>query len=483
MMTIVVSALVCAGVSGAVVYLACSRRLAVAQAELRAREEALQRQREDSAADLRRQADQYDGQVAGLNGQLEDLRRKLEEVREDGARLQAEKARGDSELAAERRKVEELRRQYDETLKKAEDRFRALAQAIFDDRSAKLQREGEKGMRDIAQALKADIDAFRKRVDAINSETAERTGKLDERIKGLVQQTNAVSEQANNLAAAIRGDAQATGAWGELQLKRVLELGGLQETVDYTYQETFASSGSDRKDLRTDVLVKMTDGRWMVVDAKTTLAAYMDLVESVPSDADPRPRIVESLKAHVEEMKTAAYHRKLQDVTGKKILNTMLMYIPLDEVYLMAMKAEVRVGGEKRLLRDYALENGVVFINATGLLPVVRMLAEFWSAEKSHRKTQEIRKAAEALVDKFRVFLEARGDGFLDLGTQLAAAVRSYNESLKRLSSGPGNIVKKVSDLKDMGIPTDALPAAEKVEAKRLETLPAAAEVADAQGD
>ena len=478
MTTMVLAALAGAGVAGMGAYLACAARLGGLRAELRAREEALGQLREDGEADLRRQAGQYEAQIAGLNGRLEDLQRRFEDARDEATWLQTEKAGGEAELRAEREKVAELRRQYDVTLQKAEDRFKALAQSILDDRSAKLQREGEKGMQDIARTLKADLDAFRKRVDAINSETAERTGKLDERIKGLVQQTNAVSEQANNLADAIRGDAQMTGVWGEMQLKRVLELGGLQETVDYTYQETFASAESDHKDLRTDVLVKMTDGRWMVVDAKTTLAAYMDLVASGPEGADPRPRIVESLKAHVEEMKTAAYHRKLQDVTGKKILNTMLMYIPLDEVYLIAMKAEVKVGGARRLLRDYALENGVVFINATGLLPVVRMLAEFWSAEKSHRKTQEIRKAAEALVEKVRLFLEgSRGDGFLDLGTQLAAAVRSYNESVKRLSSGPGNILKKVADLKDMGIATDALPASEKIEAKQIPALPSPTEM------
>ena len=87
-------------------------------------------------------------------------------------------------------------------------------------------------------------------------------------------------------------------------------------------------------------------------------------------------------------------------------------------------------------------------------------------------------KAAEALVEKVRLFLEgSRGDGFLDLGTQLAAAVRSYNESVKRLSSGPGNILKKVADLKDMGIATDALPASEKIEAKQIPALPSPTEM------
>ena len=477
MTTMVLAALAGAGVAGVGTYLACSGRLAAARAELKAREDALRQQREDGDADLRRQAGQYEAQIAGLNGRLEDLQRRFEDARDEVAWLQTEKAKGASELQAEREKVADLRRQYDVTLQKAEDRFRALAQSILDDRSAKLQREGEKGMQDIARTLKADLDAFRKRIDDINSETAARTGKLDERIRGLVQQTNAVSEQANNLAGAIRGEAQMTGAWGEMQLRRVLELGGLLETVDYTYQETFASAGAERKDLRTDVLVKMTDDRWMVIDAKTTLAAYMDLVRGGDSADDARQRIVDSLQKHVEEMKTAAYHRKLREATGKRVLNTMLMYIPLDEVYLIAMKAEIRVGGEKRLLRDYALENDVVFINSSGLLPVVRMLADFWSVEKSNRKAQEIRRAAEALVEKFRVFLESRGDGFLDLGVQLAAAVRSYNESVKRLSTGPGNILKKAGDLKDMGIATDALPAPEKVEARQIPALPSPVEM------
>ena len=446
---VVVAALAGAGVAGVVAYLACSGRLAAARAELKVREETAVR-----------------------------LQRRLDDVQDCYAELQASQAAAETELQAERDKVAELRRQYDVTLQKTEDRFKALAQSILDDRSAKLQREGEKGMQGIADVLKADIQAFRDRIEKINSETAERSGKLDERILGLVRQTNAVSEQANNLADAIRGEAQVTGAWGEMQLKRVLELGGLQETVDYTYQETFASTRAERKDLRTDVLVKMTDDRWMVIDAKTTLAAYMDLIQGGNSAADARQRVVDSLQKHVEEMKTAAYHRKLQDVTGKRILNTMLMYIPLDEVYLIAMKAEVKVGGGKRLLRDYALENDVVFINSSGLLPVVRMLADFWSVEKSNRKSQEIRRAAEALVEKFRLFLEgSRGDGFLDLGTQLAAVVRSYNESAKRLASGPGNILKKVADLKDMGIATDALPVSEKVEARQISDLPSPPEM------
>lgn len=378
-----------------------------------------------------------------------------------------------AELKAERDKSADLDRQYETTLRKAEDRFKALAQTVLDERSARLQREGEKGMKGIADELQKSLGDFRARMEKINGETIARGSRLDQRILGLVEQTNAVSTQANKLAEAIRGRSQVTGEWGEMQLKRVLELGGLQETVDYTYQETFASSGADHRDLRTDVLIKMSDGRWMVVDAKATVAAYADFAQAETAEEreSATKRIVESVKSHVDEMKTASYHKNLEQVTGRKLLNTMLMYIPFEDVYLLAMKAEVKVGGVNVLLREYARENDVVFINSTGLLPVVRMLADFWATAKADRKAMKIKEAAEALADKFRTFLEGK-DGFLEMGRQLAGAVASYNESVKRLAGGPGNIVKKVRDMKDMGVNTDSLPAEEDVGARHIDQVP-----------
>ena len=375
----------------------------------------------------------------------------------------------DAEIVAEREKVEALKLQYAETMRQAESRFKTLAQEILEDRGRKMQADGEKGMRSIAEGVENSIREFKARIEKINSETVERSGKLDERISGLISQTNQVSDQANRLAEAIRGEAQVTGLWGEMQLKKVLELGGLQESVDYTYQETFASCGSGHKDIRTDVLVKMTDGRWLVVDAKTTMAAYVDYkASSEPAEKGIcRERIVESLQRHVEEMKSADYRKKLEQATGKKVLNTMLMYIPFDEVYLIAMKAETTIGRERVLLRDWALKNGIVFINATGLLPVARMLCDFWSTAKAEKRAGEIKAAAEALVDKFRMFISGK-DGFADLGNHLAAAVRSYNSSLGRLSKGPGNIVKRISAFEDMGVDTGNFPAEDEVASREV---------------
>jgi DNA recombination protein RmuC len=151
----------------------------------------------------------------------------------------------------------------------------------------------------------------------------------------------------------------------------------------------------------------------------------------------------------------------------------MLMYIPFEEVYLMAMKAEVDGTKGKMPLREWAWQNDVVFVNASGLIPLVRMLAELWDRDRSEKKVLQIKAAAESLIEKFKLFLEGAGsrkDGFLAIGTSLAQAVAAYNESVKRLSDGRGSVIKKLADLKDMGVTAaEKLPPPEQVATRQID--------------
>jgi len=214
----------------------------------------------------------------------------------------------------------------------------------------------------------------------------------------------------------------------------------------------------------------MPEDRWLVIDAKTTMAAYIDYA-GVEGARDPAAlgRILDSVIEHVKEMKKADYHRQLAATTGRNILNTMLMYIPFEEVYLQAMKAEIDGPNGKIPLRDWAWQNDVVFVNASGLIPIVRMLAELWARNRAERKVLQIKEAAEALIDKFGIFLNgaaSKKDGFLAIGANLTSAVACFNESLRRLTVGNGNVMRRLEGLKEMGVATDRLPTVEQIEAK-----------------
>ena len=475
------SAVAAAAVAAVATFLALRRRLAAADARAdeaemaaagaRARYEAskdeIDRIREDAASDLARQKGQYDEQSAVLRDSLREMEGRLSDAREQIAGLRADAAAAAEKHASDESRIRQLQEHYERTQKLAEDRFRQLSEQILRERSQELQSKGLDGIRGLMDELRKDFQAFKDRVDKVNTEDEGRVSSLRTTIEDLLRQTNSVSAQANHLADAIRGDAQLTGQWGEIQLRRVLEAAGLRETLDYTFQETFRSPDAVHRNLRTDVLVKLPGDRWLVIDAKTTLASFDDF-RNAGDDAARRQaadRIAASVKAHVDEIKRADYARSIGMTTGKKLHAQVLMFIPVEEVYLVAMKARMK-GGE-RLLRDYAWENGVVFMDASGLLPVLRLVAEFWAQENSSRNAARMKEAAEGLLDKAAVFL----DGFEELGKSLSTAVQHYNESCKRLSGGPGNIVRRLREMGGLGVSAAArIPTEEGIATRMIGT-------------
>ena len=190
--------------------------------------------------------------------------------------------------------------------------FKILAQKALDESSAKFKADGVERIQNAVSPLLRDIGNFRALVDQSNKDAIARSADLRRQVLMLAERTASVTAEANNLAAAINGQAQVSGQWAEIGLKRVLELSGLVENVDYTYQETFSGEDSIRRDLRTDILVKMPGDRWVVVDSKNTVRSYTQYVDAEGVDKEElRKDIVRSLRTHVDEMKAADYPKNI----------------------------------------------------------------------------------------------------------------------------------------------------------------------------
>jgi len=295
------------------------------------------------------------------------------------------------------------------------------------------------------EPLMRDIREFREKVEGVNKEAIARTAEMKGQIKSLLEQSERMSGEANELASAIRGDSQVIGAWGEIQLKRVLERAGLQENVHYTYQETFASEDSLRKDLRTDVLVKMPGNRLVVIDSKNTVAAYVAYQNTTDEQDASRLKdeILRAAKKHVDELRAAQYGKNI-----KGALSQVLAFIPFEEVYLMALKGEVTVNGERRSLFDYAWESDVILVNATMLIPVLRLIEMMWQGHDADKKAQKIIEEAEGLCNKFRIVLES----YKTIGKNLATLTASYNDCAKSMADGKGNLLKRFQNLSNLGV-------------------------------
>ena len=361
------------------------------------------------------------------------------------AKAEMEAARSSMEVESERRRLEDMRKHYEDIRSQGEVQFKALAQKILDERSEKLKAEGSEQLKGIVNPLLENIREFRKKIEASDVATAERNTELKSRIESLVAQTNAVTAQANNLADAIRGDAQFSGEWGEIQLKKVLELAGFTETVDYTYQETFEDD-SGRRSKRTDIIIKMPGGRSLIIDSKATVDAAVEY-HAATTDAEKdafRARLVDSVRKHVDEIDSADYQSAVPNS-----FPTVLMYIPLEEVYMIAMKAQILVSGTKELLRDYARRKNVVFVNATSVVPVVRLIEMMWSVERSEKNRQDVARAAEELLQRANGFIK----DFLEVGKAFDAMKSKYDAARNALVDAPGgrSIAKAAARLVKLG--------------------------------
>jgi len=385
-------------------------------------------------------------QLADLNTRLGDAARQTDAAKEQVAEFRSRLAEANRSVAAAEETLKANETHYRKVLDETGARFKVMAQEVLEDRERKLKTEGTDQLKGIVDALSKDIGEFRKKVEASDLESAKNRTELKDKIGELVRQTNVVTEQANNLAGAIRGDAQLTGEWGEIQLKRVLDLAGFAEPNDYTYQETFKDDGTGRRSKRTDFVVKMPGNRALIIDSKNTIAAA-ERYHAAQTDDERRAAhddIVASVRGHVDEIDFAEYQASVPNA-----FPTVLMYIPLEEIYLVAMKATIAVSGGRELLRDYARRKNVVFVNSTSVVPVVKLVEMMWNVERSEKNRQDTVRAAEELLLRANDFIK----DFVAVGDAFRNVFVKYESAKALLVDAPGgrSISKAVATLVKLG--------------------------------
>lgn len=251
-------------------------------------------------------------------------------------------------------------------------------------------------------------------------------------VRLLAERSGAVSTEANRLASAINGQSRVTGAWTEVGLKRVLELAGLTENTDFTMDDN-------------GVKVKMPSERSIVINSKNSIKSFTRYIGSEGAEKEAlRKEIVLSVKEHIDELAAAKVDPEI-----RRAFDYTLMYIPFEEVYLIAMKAELLFGESKKLLRDYAHEHKILFVNSMSLISVLKAVELSWQQQDADEKAKKIISECGDLSEKITGFAKS----YQEVGKTLAASVTAYNTGLSLLSVGPGNALKKVQELAAYGVP------------------------------
>jgi len=385
---------------------------------------------------------------AGQAGRLERLpllERERDDARAEAQRLSEARQRAEQQSTALATSLREQQLATAEREKSLAEKFDLLSRQLLDQQSKKLTEQNQANLGVLLNPLRDQIDGFRKRVDEVyDQENRERAG-LKFEIGALKNLNQRISEDAVNLTRALKGDAQTQGAWGEMVLERVLEASGLQKGRGYETQVTLADEAGGRP--RPDVIVHLPEGRDIVVDAKVSLTAY----ERYCRAADGAERNLQlsahlaSLRKHVRELADKRY----ADLPGVNSLEFVLMFVPVEAAYIEAVHND-------DALHVFALERQVVIVTTSTLLATLRTVESLWRNADRNRNALEIADRAGKLYDKFAGFVEDVDEA----RARVAAAAKALDSARGKLDSGPGNLVRQVEMLRELGAKTSkALPA------------------------
>lgn len=351
----------------------------------------------------------------------------------------------DEKLENQRKELKELH----ETLTLE---FQNVANRIFDEKTKRFTEISSERLDIILNPLTNNLKEFKEKVNEAYDKEARERFSLTKEIANLMELNRRISDEANNLTLALKGDSKTQGDWGEMILENILQTSGLREGEEYTVQATLRSETGQAetnaitgKIMRPDIIVHYPGGRDVIIDSKVSLTAYSQYVAADnPKEKEVfRREHLRSVKAHIDEL-----NKKDYPGYHMESLEFVMLFIPNEPSYNLAIQTEPT-------LWEYAYGKKVVLMSPTNLIAALRMAMDLWKREYQVRNIQTIVKQATGLYEKFVGFIEK----FERVGQEIGAAQRLYDEAHGQLTSGRGNLVRRVENLRKLGLsPSKTIP-------------------------
>lgn len=384
--------------------------------------------------------------ISSLEKKLDTAEETITEIRSlselDKNELRLEKEQLSNQVTRYQADIENLQlknREQKEEVEKLQEKFTKefenLANKILDEKSSKFTEQNKENIKNILTPLQEKILLFEKKVDDSQKESVGMHSALKEQLATLQLQNLKITQEAENLTKALKGDSKMQGNWGELVLERVLEKSGLEKDREYTVQQSFTREDGSR--VLPDVIINLPDGKKMIVDSKVSLTDYERYVNA---DDDVKEKHlkdhINSLRRHVDQLSA----KKYEDLYEIESPDFVLLFVPIEPAFAVAINND-------NSLYNKAFEQNIIIVTPSTLLATLRTIDSMWNNEKQQRNAIEIARQAGALYDKFEGFVT----DLTKVGKKMDEAKTEYRGAMSKLVDGRGNIITSIEKLKKMG--------------------------------
>lgn len=337
-----------------------------------------------------------------------------------------------------------------EALKKE---FENLANEILERKGKAFKELNQESIYHLLKPVQTEMKGFRQKVESIHVEELKQRSELRAELINLQNLNRQITDQADKLTNALQGQKKMQGNWGELMLENVLDNSGLRLGTDYEREVSFTTAEGRQ---RPDVIVYLPQNKHLIIDAKTSLAAYTRYVNA-ENDLESQQALAEhaqAVAARINELADRDYYK----LPGLNSPEVVIMFIPIESAYVEALRFD-------HTLYQRAIERNVLVATPTTLLTSLNIVRQLWRFEDQNKHTAELANRAERFYSKLNNFLLS----MQDVGKQLDKAKGSYEKAFSQLYSGKGNLIKQAAEFKDLGVSVQKELPDELIELAQLE--------------
>lgn len=378
--------------------------------------------------------------LEATSGHLEkDLQKTLTELveeREKNTNLQSHNARIETINNNLVEKLQNQMREMEELQKKFSDAFKNLANEILEEKTKKFTEQNRSNLDELLNPLKEKIKDFEQKVEQTDEKNRMSNTSLIEQIKSLKELNKKMSDDANNLTKALKGDVKMQGNWGEVILERILEESGLRKGIEYETQVSMIDDGGHRQQL--DVKINLPEGKHVIVDSKVSLVNYERMVSS--ETEEQRLGYLKALNISIKSQIDDLHKKNYQDLKDLNSPDFVMLFVPIEGVFAVVMQHD-------NTIYQYAYNKQIVIVSPSTLLVTLRTIAFIWRQENQTKNAMEIARQGGALLDKFNSFIE----DLEKIDANLKRSQTAYDDAIKKLSTGSGNLISRAKRIEELG--------------------------------